>query len=227
MKSSRILSTPVYKTNTTTSRRNSKDYIDNNSSIYKSNIHKTKEDLNIRIVQLEINEKEACDVLTNLCQEAALTLGINNNVEYRTDDLLSGLLVIQNIYKRINTEKNNIVENKKHIEEKYQNTLYEKNLTIEKLEQFIEKLQNNILKLQSQLTESELKHNTKIMKLIQEVNDLKDNIQTILKDKEYLESKIEKQDRKLLQMPRIEEQAIRNAKGTIYHIYNRYIHYVV
>ena len=212
--SNKILSTPVYKTNTPTSRRNSKDFIDNNLSLHnKTNIYKTKEDLNIRIVQLEINEKEACDVLTNLCQEAALTLGVSHNVEYRADDLLSGLLIIQNMYKRINTEKNNLEENKKFIEEKYQSTLYEKNLSIEKLEIFIEKLQNDIIKLQTQLTESELKHNTKIMRLIQEVNELKDNIQTILKDKEYLEVKIEKQDRKLLQMPRIEEQAIRNAKG--------------
>jgi hypothetical protein len=69
--------------------------------------HKTIEEANLRIVQYEIAEREACKVISSMCQEGSRRLGIENT-DYAIDDILSGILVLGNIYKRIGNEQTNL-----------------------------------------------------------------------------------------------------------------------
>lgn len=66
--------------------------------------HKTLEEANLRIVQYEIAEREACKVISSMCAEAAKRLDIVDT-EYEIDDILSGILVLGNLYKRVGNEK--------------------------------------------------------------------------------------------------------------------------
>jgi hypothetical protein len=69
--------------------------------------HKTVEEANLRIVQYEIAEREACKVIASMCQEGSKRLGIENT-DYQIDDILSGILVLGNIYKRVGSEQTNL-----------------------------------------------------------------------------------------------------------------------
>ena len=62
------------------------------------------EDANLRIVQYVISEREACKVIAEMCQEAAVRLEIVDT-EYKIDDILSGILILGNLYKRVGNEK--------------------------------------------------------------------------------------------------------------------------
>ena len=59
---------------------------------------------NLRIIQLETAQKEACNVLKTLCEDAATRLNITDTV-YEIDDILSGIMVLGNLYKRVGHEK--------------------------------------------------------------------------------------------------------------------------
>ena len=62
------------------------------------------EDANLRLVQFVISEREACKVLAEMCQEASARLDITDT-EYRIDDIMSGILILGNLYKRVGNEK--------------------------------------------------------------------------------------------------------------------------
>jgi len=62
------------------------------------------EDANLRIVQYVISEREACKVIGEMCQEASVRLEIVDT-EYKIDDILSGILILGNLYKRVGNEK--------------------------------------------------------------------------------------------------------------------------
>lgn len=70
----RILSTPIYKPSRgVVARRNSQETEQQLQQFLQQ--QKTYDELSIRIAQLEINEREACNVLTGLCEDAAISLG--------------------------------------------------------------------------------------------------------------------------------------------------------
>jgi hypothetical protein len=69
--------------------------------------HKTLDEANLRIVQYEIAEREACKLIASMCVEGSKMLS-TSETEYEIDDILSGVLVLGNIYKRVGNEKNNL-----------------------------------------------------------------------------------------------------------------------
>ena len=71
----RILSTPVFKPSTSRGviRRTSLEQEQQLQQFLQQK--KTYDELSIRMAQLEINEREACNVLTGLCEDAAASLG--------------------------------------------------------------------------------------------------------------------------------------------------------
>jgi hypothetical protein len=73
--SRRILSTPIYKPSRGVARRNSQETEQQLQQFLQQ--QKTYDELSIRMAQLEINEREACNVLTGLCEDAAISLGDN------------------------------------------------------------------------------------------------------------------------------------------------------
>lgn len=62
-------------------------------------------DLKTRLIQYEIAEKEACKVMSTICKDASTMFKITWN-ESDIHDLLSGVLVLGNLCKRIGYEKN-------------------------------------------------------------------------------------------------------------------------
>jgi len=70
----RILSTPIYKSSRGLVRKNSQQEIEQQLQQFLQQ-QKTYDELSIRMAQLEINEREACNVLTGLCEDAAISLG--------------------------------------------------------------------------------------------------------------------------------------------------------
>lgn len=91
--------------------------------------HKTLEEANLRIVQYEIAEREACKVLSTLCQEASQRLGIVDT-EYEIDDKLSGILVLGNLYKRVGNEKASLESTIEKMKEEYTTLETEKNFMV-------------------------------------------------------------------------------------------------
>jgi len=75
------------------------------SSISKSMTLRSDEKL--RLIQLEISEKEACNVLRTICQDAAKMFNMVGNEE-EIRDLLSGVLILGNLCKRLGHEKVNL-----------------------------------------------------------------------------------------------------------------------
>ena len=72
------------------------------------NQKETTADLRNRVVQYEIAEKEACKVIRTICQDASTMFGVSWN-DADIEDLLSGVLVLGNLCKRIGYEKNEAV----------------------------------------------------------------------------------------------------------------------
>lgn len=91
--------------------------------------HKTLEEANLRIVQYEIAEREACKVLSSMCQEASQRLGIVDT-EYEIDDKLSGILVLGNLYKRVGNEKSSLESTIEKMKEEYTTLETEKNFMV-------------------------------------------------------------------------------------------------
>lgn len=63
-----------------------------------------KSEEKLRLIQLEISEKEACNVLRTICHDAAKMFNMTGN-EAEIRDLLTGILILGNLCKRIGHEK--------------------------------------------------------------------------------------------------------------------------
>lgn len=99
------VATPIFSRVTNSSRRysNTIGFSNNNSQI----TLKVDQDLNLRVVQLEVAEQEACKLILTLCQDASEKLAITDT-EYVIDDVLSGILLLGNLCKRVGIEKDNL-----------------------------------------------------------------------------------------------------------------------
>jgi hypothetical protein len=71
----------------------------------------------LQCVRLEMQEKEAIMLLRRLCEEGYQTLGITNDIEF--SDVLTGLLLLANIYKRIGNAKTSTDECMKQLKNEH------------------------------------------------------------------------------------------------------------
>lgn len=67
-----------------------------------------KAEAKIKLIQMEIAEKEACNVLQSLCLDAAMLLPCAEQPVVEVVDLLSGVLLLGNFCKRIGYEKESL-----------------------------------------------------------------------------------------------------------------------
>lgn len=172
------------------------------------------EKVNLRIVQLEVAQKEACNVLKTLCQDAATKLHINST-SYEIDDILSGILVLGNLYKRIGNEKLELEKEIESMKAQFEEYKRDKQKSIEHLEDVILKLQQENIKAQDTLTEVKLKHGQKLALAMKEISNSREALEIAQQDYIKLEAKMHSQERKLMEMPRMEEQYIRNARSIV------------
>lgn len=170
--------------------------------------------VNLRIVQLEVAQKEACNVLKTLCSDAARKLHITDTV-YEIDDILSGILVLGNLYKRVGNEKLELEKEIGKMKEEFSEYKRTKTSSIEHLEDVILKLQQENIKAQDTLTEVKLKHGQKLALAMKEISNSKEALEAAQQDYMKLEAKMNSQERKLMEMPRMEEQYLRNARGIV------------
>lgn len=81
----------------------------NISSHEKTNFNDPKSKLSnedkLRLIQLEIAEKEACKVLRSICEENSKQFNVPIGVELEINDILTGILMLGNLCKRIGNEK--------------------------------------------------------------------------------------------------------------------------
>jgi hypothetical protein len=77
---------------------------------YEKDPPKTKAELKVRVVQHEIAEKEACKMLQGLCQELSVIsrVDVGGSSYNEIQDLLSGILLLGNLCKRVVLAKNEI-----------------------------------------------------------------------------------------------------------------------
>lgn len=103
------IQTPIFSRDASSRRASEAHVTVNRPSNTKSRSlpHKSLEEANLRVVQYEIAEREACRLIATMCQEGSKILNITGT-EYEIDDILSGVLVLGNIYKRIGNEKYNL-----------------------------------------------------------------------------------------------------------------------
>ena len=101
--------TPLFSKTTTVRRVPEAHASTSRSSSTKSRAaaHKSLEEANLRLVQYEIAEREACKAIAAMCLDGSRILGIVDT-EYEIDDILSGILVLGNLYKRVGCEKSNL-----------------------------------------------------------------------------------------------------------------------
>eukprot|EP01032_Pedospumella_encystans_P017861 gene17861-20343_t len=172
------------------------------------------EDANLRLVQFVISEREACKVLAEMCQEASARLDITDT-EYRIDDIMSGILILGNLYKRVGNEKiklEAVIETKK---EEYVELETSKNAMIERLENAILRLQQENDRLQETITEMKHTHSHKMINAMKEIHEHKEAVEAMRAEKSSLNNRITQQERKLMEVPRMEEQYQRNARGIV------------
>jgi len=87
--------------------------------------------------------------------------------------------------------------------------------TIEKLQEMVDGLQLDLDKSSQLCTELTVTQNSKSIRFLQEINDLKEEIERLRNEHISLDQKLKKQSKKLLEVPRIEEQAMRQARSIV------------
>jgi hypothetical protein len=127
------VSTPIFGTSTHSSRRTSaqafpKAFHAKQSA--KLPQHNSLEDANLRLVQYEIAEREACNALSTMCLEASNKLNIQDT-EYKIDDIMSGILMLGNLYKRVGNEKSVMEANVEKIKQEMETLEANKNLMVQ------------------------------------------------------------------------------------------------
>jgi hypothetical protein len=94
-------------------------------------------------------------------------------------------------------------------------TASQQDATIEKLQEMVDGLQLDLDKSSQLCTELTVTQNSKSIRFLQEINDLKEVIEQLRNEHMSLDQKLKKQSKKLLEVPRIEEQAMRQARSIV------------
>lgn len=82
-----------------------KQVIENrNTGDLKGNV-KLNSDDRMRLIQLEIAQKEACKVLKSICEDVSKQFDIASGSDAEISDFLTGILILGNLCKRIGKEK--------------------------------------------------------------------------------------------------------------------------
>lgn len=79
----------------------------------------------------------------------------------------------------------------------------------------VDGLQLDLDKSSQLCTELTVTQNSKSIRFLQEINDLKEVIEQLRNERMSLDQKLKKQSKKLLEVPRIEEQAMRQARSIV------------
>lgn len=95
-------------------------------------VPKSKAELKVRLVQHEIAEKEACKMIQGLCQELSVTSRVEmGGTSYdNIHDLLSGILLLGNLCKRIVHAKNEMEASLESFKGEFQNLEQSKNAAV-------------------------------------------------------------------------------------------------
>lgn len=127
MLSSKV-STPIFS-KSNSSRRSAGEHQTASGKQKTASGQKSLEEANLRLVQYEIAEREACKVISSMCVEAAKRLDIIDT-EYEIDDILSGILVLGNLYKRVGNEKVTMETTIEQMKSEYNTLETEKNFMV-------------------------------------------------------------------------------------------------
>lgn len=168
----------------------------------------------LKVVQYEIAEREAVKVIKTVCEEASNASNVTFNID-DIQDVMSGVLILGNLCRRICFDKQQVEERFTHRIHEFSDIDRKKDENIDQLEKVILKLQAENLRAGDHIAELNHKHNNKISFLTKEIHTLRDNLSDFRIENERLQGKIQTQEKKLMSMPRMEEQYMRNARSTI------------
>lgn len=171
-------------------------------------------DTNVALTRMEITQKEACKVLTTLCVEGFAQLGSNDTLP-EVQDILTGILLLGNICKRTANEKSNLNDKIEVLNKKHDDMEASKNSMIEHLEEVILKLQNENVKLQDTLAETKFRFTQKLQITQKELSQMKEKVDLAKEENTNLHTKITLQERKIMEIPRMEEKFLRSARGIV------------
>ncbi|KAJ1401296.1 hypothetical protein B484DRAFT_483863, partial [Ochromonadaceae sp. CCMP2298] len=119
---------------------------------------------------------------------------LNTPDKYFIDDIMSGVLILGNLYKRVGNEKSRLERDLVGMGERHVEELGAKNIMIDRLESAVLRLQQEVVKLTDAGTEAKVKHNHRVMLAMKELKE---------------------QGRRLMEVPRMEEQYQRNARSVV------------
>lgn len=86
---------------------------------------------------------------------------------------------------------------------------------IDQLEQVILRLQNENIRLSDQVAELNLKHSQKVAAMSREIFSQREKLEELKAEKVKIETKLQFQERKLMDIPRLEEGYLRQARGYV------------
>eukprot|EP01039_Chlorochromonas_danica_P005210 gene5209-5741_t len=174
-----------------------------------------KAEAKIKLIQMEIAEKEACNVLQSLCLDAAMLLPCAEQPAVEVVDLLSGVLLLGNFCKRIGYEKESLEKRMAGLIKDHEEVLKDKKSMIDQLEQVILRLQDENIRLSDQVAELNVKHSQKVAAMSREIFSQREKFEELKAEKVKIETKLQFQERKLMDIPRLEEGYLRQARGYV------------
>jgi hypothetical protein len=136
----------------------------------KNSLKLTNED-RLRLVQLEIGQKEACKVLKSIYDENCRLANMTLATEYEggSNDFINGILMLGNLCKRIAIEKNELEKKNKGLKEELEEKERRNQDNLEQLEQVILNLQAENIQASDAMEQEQLKHKQKVLALNKEV----------------------------------------------------------
>lgn len=176
--------------------------------------HKSKTDTKLRLIQLEIAEKEACNVLRALCSDASMLLPPSEQA-LEVEDLLSGVLLLGSLCKRIGYEKEQTEKRLAIARKEHDTALADKKSLVDQLEGVVLRLQADNLRLTDQIGEIGIKNSQKVAVLTREIFTQRESMEELKAENTKAGTKIQYLERRMMEVPRLEEGYMRQARGMI------------
>lgn len=125
-------------------------------------------DAHLRIVSLQIGEREAVHAMKDLCEECSASFGVSAKVE-EVVDALSGVLVVGDLLRRLGREKSHLEQTLARRTREHDVTLGHQHELMEQMEAMIARLQAEASQAADRQQEAAVRHTHRVTLLNKEV----------------------------------------------------------
>jgi hypothetical protein len=131
------------------------------------------------------------------------------------NDPLSGILIMGNMMKRIGQEKLFYAQTLDRRIREYDEAIRHKNDLMEQMEIMIRKLQEENAHADGHFQEEKVRHSHRVTILSKEIQTIREDFNMLKGENDQLKEKLLNQEKALMNIPRLEEQYMRNARSAV------------